>query len=154
MATRGTAAIAPIWMSCSFFFQELDTEVTFAKGDEVGLPRHPFTQIWRHRFRAVVDPQTPVFAAPLRPKCMGPECRRVRCLGLCDVQERAVFWGSGYRSAMKKVRPSAAPRTELVRERNLAVSSNVSKRPRSLLPPSPVPRIPLSSLIISSGFAL
>ena len=55
---------------------------------------------------------------------------------------------------MKKVRPAAAPRTELVRERNLAVSSYVPKRPRSLLPPSPVPRIPLSSLIISLGFAL
>ena len=49
------------------FFKGLETDVTFATGDEVGLPQHPFTQIWLRRFRAVVDPQTPVFAAPLRP---------------------------------------------------------------------------------------
>ena len=129
---RGALDRARPMLSVEEFAKELELEAPFGDEGVVGLPRDRYARTWSCCFRSLKGFLAPGVAQPARLNFLSATGQRVRKPGPSDMQERVIlFWGTGHRNLLEKVRGDEPAAAECVRERDSASQERPSDRRRS-----------------------
>ena len=111
----------------------LETDVTLGGEAEIGLSQKPYARGYACRLCAVEDLLAPDVVMPIVPNFLGTIRRRVRYSNPSDAKKRAMLLlGSDYRAASTGVRAADLSWSGVTGERDQAVTSCPSKRPRPI----------------------
>ena len=128
---RSAVTKARAVLEVTSFVEDLDRVVCADGEGALGSGRGSAARIRSHRFCSLRESLVPVVVFPIRDNFWAFAGRRVHLLNLSDMQWREVLsWAGDFRSALKVIRSSAPSRLVRTRDRDAALPSSPSKRPR------------------------